>query len=128
MLGDRTPTRDARVLEHYTPDDLDPESLARYRTLFINTRRDGHPFSSDEHQDFLHSIGAWRRDRASNNEGLTLAGLLMLGRETAIRDLYPHWHLSYREEEPGTGLRWSDRVHTDGSWPGNLVSLGPTPI
>ncbi len=123
MLGDRTPSRDERVLEHYSADDLDPESLARYRTLFLNTRRDGHPFSSDEHQEFLHSIGAWRRDRASKTEGLTLAGLLMLGRETAIRDLYPHWHLSYREEEPGSDLRWSDRVHTDGSWPGNLFSF-----
>ncbi len=122
MLGDRIEKRDERVLEHYTPDDLDPETLARYRTLFVATRRDGHPFS-DASDDFLQQIGAWRRDRESGSEGLTVAGLLMLGREIAIRDLYAHWHLSYREEEPDSDLRWSDRVHTDRSWPGNLFSF-----
>jgi len=49
----------------------------------------------------------------------------MLGRELAIRDLFPHWHLSYREEsERPTGeQRWLDRVADDGTWNANLFEF-----
>ncbi|MCM1982131.1 AlbA family DNA-binding domain-containing protein [Lyngbya confervoides] len=42
-------------------------------------------------------IGGWRRDRRSCQEGLTFAGLLMFGKDEAIREAAPQYQIDYRE-------------------------------
>ncbi|MEZ4473213.1 MAG: hypothetical protein R3F60_20990 [bacterium] len=43
--------------------------------------------------------------------------------EDAIRSLYPHFQLDYREVGPDLTIRWLDRVTLDGTFPGNLYSF-----
>jgi ATP-dependent DNA helicase RecG len=124
MLADAQPDRDAHVLEGYSAADLHVESVRQYRQLFASRRPD-HPFLREEDAGFLRQIGVLGRDRSRGVEGLTLGGLLMLGREDAIRDRFPHWHLSYREVPAHSlgGPRWLDRIAPDGTWNANLFEF-----
>lgn len=124
MLADAQPDHDAQIVEEYGVQDLHAESLRRYRQVFASKRPD-HPFVAEADSEFLHSVGVLRRDRVRRVEGLTLGGLLMLGREEALRNHFPHWHLSYREL-PGaasSGKRWLDRISPDGTWNANVFEF-----
>lgn len=124
MLADAQPERDAQILDGYGLADLHAESVRRYRQIFAQRRPD-HPFVGEGDAGFLRQIGALGRDRARNVEGLTFGGLLMLGREDAIRDRFPHWHLSYRElpAGPDPARRWLDRIAPDGTWNANVFEF-----
>ncbi|MDY0305600.1 MAG: putative DNA binding domain-containing protein [Desulfovibrionaceae bacterium] len=114
--------RDARVLQEFGRDDLEPSSLASYRNLFASVRPD-HPWNTLDSKEFMRMIGAYGRDRENGAEGPTLGGLLMFGRLPSILDQLPHYILDYQEQDPESGTRWLDRVTTDGSWPGNLFEF-----
>ena len=69
-------------------------------------------------------IGAWRKDRESGEDGLTVAGLLMFVYHPAIQEAFPYYMLDYQERpEAKTEKRWVNRVTLDGSWPGNLYDF-----
>jgi predicted HTH transcriptional regulator len=124
MLADAQPERDAQVLDGYGEADLDADSVRQYRNIFASKRPD-HPFLREDDTGFLNRIGVLKHDRQRNVDGLTLGGLLMLGREDAIRDRYPHWHLSYRERAAtsDSGPRWTDRIAPDGTWNANVFEF-----
>lgn len=115
---------DSRILEGFSLADLHPDSLRQYRNRFVS--RGAHVWQGEDDPGLLRKLGGWRRDRRSGQEGLTVAGLLMFGREEAIRDpaAIPGFQLDYRErfgEDPE--VRWTDRLHLDGSWEGNLFQF-----
>ena len=57
-------------------------------------------------------------------EGLTVAGLLMFGREETLHEALPQYHVDFREKLSLDPLvRWSDRLTLDGMWPGNLFQF-----
>lgn len=115
--------RDARILAGFGLDDIDPESLRIYRQM-LKDEKPGHPYLEQDDATFLASLRGWRRDRASGEQGLTLAGLLMFGRWSAIQEAVPHYFLDYQERpEAKTELRWIDRLVPDGSWTGNLFEF-----
>lgn len=117
--------RDGEILDHFSFDDLDAESLVAYRNLF-RSNFPNHPFLAGSDQELLRQLGGWARDRASSTEGLTLAGLLMFGHQRAILDRLPHFQLDYRHLPPSTtsgSPRWLDRVSLDGTWSGNLFDF-----
>ncbi|HEX2688436.1 MAG TPA: RNA-binding domain-containing protein [Kofleriaceae bacterium] len=124
MLADAQPDHDAQVLEGYSEADFHAESVRQYRQLLASQRPD-HPFLRDDNTEFLQQIGAIGRDRLRKTEGVTLGGLMMLGREDAIRDRFPHWHLSYRElpADTAVGPRWLDRIAPDGTWNANVFEF-----
>jgi ATP-dependent DNA helicase RecG len=124
MLADAQPERDAVVLDGYGEADLDANGVRQYRNVFASRRPD-HPFLREDDAGFLRQIGVLKHDRVRNVDGLTLGGLLMLGREDAIRDRYPHWHLSYRERSaaPESSARWTDRIAADGTWNANVFEF-----
>lgn len=124
MVADSIVDRDSMVIEHFTEADLDPESVRRYRNVFASKRPE-HPFVGESDTGFLQQIGALKQVRGESTLGLTLGGLLVLGRELSIRDRFPAWHLSYRElpAEPSADVRWVDRVVSDGSWNANLFEF-----
>ena len=116
---------DSRILEGFGLDDLHLESLRQFRARF-GSARPSHPWLSEEDLSLLGRLGGWRVDRASGKEGLTLAGLLMFGREQSIRDpaALAGFQLDYRErfsEDPA--IRWTDRLTLDGTWEGNLFQF-----
>lgn len=76
---------DSRILRNYSLNDLDMESVAQYRQLFKLAKPD-HPWSVLSDFEFLKKIGAYRIERSSKEEGFTLAGVLMFGKEDAITD------------------------------------------
>jgi len=115
--------RDARVLPHFGMEDIDRDSLRIYRQM-LKDEKPGHPYLEQDDLAFLTSLRGWRRDRASGEQGLTLAGLLMFGRWEAIQEALPHYFLDYQERpEAKTELRWVDRLVPDGSWSGNLFEF-----
>ena len=126
MLADRSEEpADSRILEGFALDDLDNDSLQRYYQRF-SARVPDHPWLTLEMKPFLEKLGAWRRDRAADREGLTVAGLLMFGRDDVIRDAgaIPNYQVDYRErycDDPK--VRWTDRVTVDGTWRANLFQF-----
>ena len=115
--------RDSRLLENFGFDDLDENTLKVYRNQFKSTKPT-HPWLDLDDQEFLRSLGAWKRDRHTKSEGLTLAGLLMFGKLPSILEAVPNYVVDYQEHpKPGTEARWVDRVTTDGTWSGNLYDF-----
>ena len=126
MLADQAEeSLDDRILERFGADDLDPASLQQYRQRF-SARSPDHPWLAEEEAGFLEKLGAWRRDRLSGQEGLTVAGLLMFGKDEAIRDpaAVPEFQLDYRERlSDDPEVRWTDRLTYDGTWVCNLFQF-----
>jgi ATP-dependent DNA helicase RecG len=124
MMRDAAETPlDGKILEGFTLDDLDSASLTAYRNRFASRDSD-HPFLAQSGQEFLESVGAWRRDRSTNLEGITLAGLLMFGKERSILDALPQYHLDYQEKlSKDPDVRWTDRITIDGKWVPNLFNF-----
>ncbi|WP_322048152.1 ATP-binding protein [Paraburkholderia sp. J67] len=124
LLGEQSETpRDATILPRYDTDDLDLETITAYRQIFAS-RAPTHPFISQSLPEFLRSVQAWKKDRESGNEGLTIAGLLMFGKLNSILDAVPNYIVDYQERaEARTEARWVDRLTTDGSWSGNLFDF-----
>ncbi|MEN0104817.1 MAG: RNA-binding domain-containing protein [Pseudomonas sp.] len=116
-------SRDERILSQYGLDDIEPDSLRIYRQMLAD-RKPNHPALEHQGTDFLRQIGGWRRDRATGNEGLTLAGLLMFGRWLSIQEAMPHYFLDYQEQSHAESeTRWTDRLVPDGTWSGNLFDF-----
>lgn len=114
---------DAKVLTEFTLDDLDSETIRTYRQMFQNRNPD-HPYNGYDDLQFLKSIQAWKKDRATQSEGPTIAGLLMFGKFQSIQDVYPHYMLDYQEKEQAKKeVRWVDRITLDGTWSGNLFDF-----
>ena len=117
------PNRDSMLLENYSTDDLNPETLLAYRNDFKSTKPT-HPWITLDDLELLRNLGGWHKDRVSSAEGLTVAGLLMFGKLPAILEALPNYVLDYQEREaPPTERRWIDRLTTDGSWSGNLYDF-----
>jgi ATP-dependent DNA helicase RecG len=119
-------SRDIHVLKGSSLADLDLESLRAYRTM-MGGFRPHHPWTTVDDLSLLSALGAWRCDPETQDEGLTLAGVLMLGRWPAINEALPYYFVDYQEwptpEEREKDVRWLDRVIPDGTWSGNLFDF-----
>ena len=113
-----------RICNRYGLNDIDLDSLHAYRNQFASYKS-GHPWVGANDTEFLHLLGAWREDRETKENGLTLAGLLMFGQWPAIMTCAPLYFVDYQEQpdEPDTSVRWLDRVVPDGTWSGNLFDF-----
>lgn len=127
MFADRLEQEpaDSRILQHFSLDDLDTESLNQFRNR-VASRASDHPWLAEDTVGLLKKLGGWRKDRRTGDEGLTLAGLLMFGKTESIQDnlAVPGFHLDYRERlAEDDEIRWSDRLHIDGTWEANLFQF-----
>lgn len=114
---------DGQILEYYTLEDIDRETLAKYRNMFSALNTD-HIWNVLDDKEFLTMLGAYGRNRANGTEGLTLAGLLMFGKGIAVREKFPNILMDYREETQVTKeVRWNDRITYDGTWENNLFNF-----
>ena len=108
---------DSKVLPHFSLSDLDEASLSSYRRRH-QTQNPTSPLLSQDDVSFLRSIGGWHRDREQGTEGLTVAGLLLLGKDEAIRDWRDRHLIDYQlRSEDGAEERWLHRI----VWEGNLL-------
>ena len=116
---------DSRILRNYSLNDLDMESVAQYRQLFKLAKPD-HPWSVLSDFEFLKKIGAYRTDRGTKEEGFTVAGVLMFGKEDAITDneCCPDFFPDYQEKlSDNPEIRWTNRICPDGTWEANLFQF-----
>lgn len=65
---------DDMVIEHYTMDDVDADTLRAYRMRFQNENGE-HIWNTYDDKQFLEMLGGYRKDRNKGIEGLTLAEL-----------------------------------------------------
>jgi predicted HTH transcriptional regulator len=122
MIADALPQKpDARILDNYSMNDLDLLSITQFRNLF-RSAKPSHPYLAEDDLGLMKKIGAWRIDRHSRKEGLTVAGLLMFGKHQAIIEAFPDFHLDYQEINDPI-QRWSDRVFPDGTWEANILQF-----
>ena len=114
---------DSRILNNYTIDDIDLDSLKQYRQLFALSKPD-HPWLSLDDMELLKKLGCYRRDRTSGREGFTMAGLLMFGKTDSITDneCCPDFFPDY-QEKLDSQLRWTHRIVPDGTWEVNLFQF-----
>jgi ATP-dependent DNA helicase RecG len=126
MLADQADQpADCEILTGFKIEDLDKRSLEQYRNRFAS-RSPAHPWLKSDAKGLLEKLGGWRIDRTSGQEGLTVAGLLMFGKDEAIRDpaAVPQYHVDYRERlSPDPQVRWTDRIWPDGTWVANLFQF-----
>lgn len=126
MLADQAEEpADCEILTGFRIEDLDKLSLDQYRNRF-SSRSPAHPWLKLDDKGLLERIGGWRTDRGSGQEGLTVAGLLMFGKDEAIRDpsAVPQYHVDYRERlSLDPQVRWTDRIWPDGTWVANLFQF-----
>ncbi|MCC8113363.1 MAG: putative DNA binding domain-containing protein [Bacteroidales bacterium] len=116
---------DSDILPNYQMRDIDRESLEGYRRQFA-FRHPDHPWTKVDDETFLIKIGAYKIDRANGREGFTRAGILMLGTNDAITDpaCDPWFFVDYQElQNPGTSMRWTDRLWPDGTWEANIYQF-----
>lgn len=116
-------SRDERILEHFTIEDLEKDTIAVYRNRFSAVKPDS-PWLDLSTEDFLTRIGAIGKDRATGKFGIRIAGLLMFGRFDTIREVLPNYMVDFQERpEPKTEARWIDRLVPDSTWSGNLYDF-----
>jgi len=116
-----TQTTDAEILENYTIDDLNTQSVLAYRYLFRITSP-SHPWNTLNDEEFLRRIKVVNRDRIKNISGITKAGLLMFGDEQSITDYFPYYHLDYLEKySDDSAIRYDNKISSgQGTWSGNI--------
>lgn len=124
MLRDASDSgNDGGILDGYTMDDIDLETLKAYRIKFELQNPD-HVYNGYDNKEFLRHLGGYAFERNTKKEGLTTAGLLMFGKGLAIRERFDNFRLDYIDKTnllPGS--RWSDRLTYDGTWENNLYTF-----
>jgi ATP-dependent DNA helicase RecG len=127
MLADADTSlqHDSRILEGFSMEDIDIDSLKRYRQLF-SSDKPTHPWLTLDNLELLRKLGGYRLDRVSKKEGFTLAGILMFGKSDSIVDqeaapsFFPDYRENLSEDEI---VRWTDRIYPDGTWECNLFQF-----
>jgi|SRR5680860_278185 len=124
MLADQSDTpADAHIMEHFGGEDFDPDTVKQYRNRFASRDPD-HPWLSEDDTGLLTKLGALRRDRSTGMQGATVAGLLMFGSFSTLRETLPAFHVDYRERlSSDPSVRWTDRVVPDGTWESNVFQF-----
>lgn len=114
-------TQDMLVLEDFSLDAFDYDSVKRYRIRMKNYRP-GHVWEELEDIEFLYKLGAVGRSNTGKMHP-TAAGLLMFGNEYEIVKEFPSYFLDYQEQfDPNN--RWTDRiVSSSGDWSGNIYDF-----
>lgn len=124
MLRDSNDSgNDGSLIEGYSLEDIDDDSLRSYRTEF-ELKNPDHVWNTVDNKEFLTNLGCYTKDRTSGKEGLSLAGLLMFGKGLPIRERFDNIRMDYIDKTNIIpGMRWSDRVTYDGRWENNLYNF-----
>lgn len=110
-------SKDQIILEEYDIDNINKETLKNYRNRFRIHKGEEHKWNELDDEEFLYRINAL--DRETKN--VTLAGLLMFGKEQDIVNIISGYFLDYREINETNTERWSHRITSwDDNWTGNL--------
>lgn len=123
MLRDQTEqTMDMKVLENWSVEDLNQETIQAYRNMHRNWKP-GHVWGMLGDTEYLRNIGAAALSKEDGKLHPTAAGMLMFGDEYNIVREFPEYFLDYREMLDPT-IRWTDRLQSSsGEWSGNIFDF-----
>ena len=114
---------DGILIEHYNMDDIDLDTLHRYRTLFRVWNND-HVWNEVDDKTFLRNLGGYIVNREEGKEGLSMAGIMMFGKGLPIRERFDNFRMDYLNFCNLIGEeRYSDRLTYDGRWENNLYQF-----
>ena len=125
LIRDSVDDTDQQIIEHYGIEDIDDETLSKYRQSFKTINPDN-VLNELADKDFLSRLGGYAFDRNKGIEGLTMAGLLMFGKSVHIHQNFPNFRVDYLDRmgiEPGDSKKWNDRLTDDGRWEDNLYNF-----
>ena len=108
ILRNQSSQLDYELLPNYDLSDLDIDSINSYKVM-LSKRYPSLNYSEMDSQNFLESIGVFRKNRNTNIMNLTIAGLLFFGKYNAILDRFPHYHVDFFDKR-GNSQRWSYRM------------------
>ena len=104
-------------------DDIDLDTLHRYRTLFRVWNND-HVWNEVDNKTFLRNLGGYIVNREEGKEGLSMAGLMMFGKGLPIRERFDNFRMDYLNFCNLIGEeRYRDRLTYDGRWENNLYQF-----
>ncbi len=125
LIRDSSDDIDSQIIECYGMQDIDVETLRKYRLSFQH-RNPHHAYENLDDKEFLTKMGGYAVDRKKALEGLTMAGLLMFGKGQSIHEVFPSFRVDYLDRidiQPGDDLKWNDRLTDDGRWEDNLYNF-----
>ncbi|HHY73322.1 MAG TPA: AAA family ATPase [Bacillus bacterium] len=96
MLKEQQGTLDSCVFPYYGMECVNLQSIRNYRRQFA-LLKPHHSWNTLDTKNFLKRIGAWGHEVDTEEEGLTLAGLVMFGDVKVITEVLPNFSLLYRE-------------------------------
>ncbi len=107
---------DSFNLLNYSISDLDEATISKYRLNFKSIHPE-HPFNSLDDESFLKKLNALRTDRKTGDIVPTVAGLLVFGKHTSIKEYLPWYNVEYiNKSKTGQNSSYVDRVIYDGAW------------
>lgn len=77
-----------KIYPYATIDDLRPDLLVKVRKIVNNLRKD-HPWLSMNDMELIKSAQLYQTDLESGKSGITLAGILLLGKDETILSVAP---------------------------------------
>lgn len=124
MIADSSDiSQDSTILEGFGIEDLNIKSIRSYKNR-LESKNPNHPWLALDTKQFLYKIGAYGKNRATGEEGITYAGLLMFGEDREITDEFPKYFLDYREKSTDSNIRWENRITSNsGLWSGNIYDF-----
>lgn len=122
MIRDQVDNLDSKVLDDFSIDDIDMESVRKYRNIFKQLK-ENHIWNSIEELEFLEKIRAIQIKNGVCK--LTIAGLLFFGYDYKISLLYPNYFLDYQEIMTiDPSIRYTNRIYSGtGDWSGNIFDF-----
>jgi len=115
--------QDLIVFDGTSENDIDQKAISAFRSI-VTSRTPNSLYIQEDNIGLLTRLGGWRQDPINNVEGLTLAGIVMFGKERSILNALPNYFVDYQELSSGDPeIRWTDRITMDGTWEPNLFNF-----
>ncbi|MCH5346906.1 MAG: putative DNA binding domain-containing protein, partial [Muribaculaceae bacterium] len=125
LIRDSCDDTDQQIIEHYGMDDIDIDTLAKYRQAFKIANPEN-ALNDVSDKEFLLKLGGYAVNRHKSLEGITMAGLLMFGKSLPIHENFQNFRVDYLDLiniELGDSKKWNDRLTDDGRWEDNLYNF-----
>ena len=97
-----------RVFRHVAVSDLRQDLIEGARKLAV-ANRPGHPWRAMTDEELLRSAGLMGHNYASGEDGINLAGILLLGKDEVIRSVCPQYRTDAIVQR-GDENRYDDRI------------------
>jgi ATP-dependent DNA helicase RecG len=92
MLGSNCNLQKERYSPFVTINDFKPDLFDKARNL-MRSYRSNHPWLQLSNEELLLKAGLWKRDIKTNEEGYTLAAILLFGKDEIIRSAMPAYKI-----------------------------------